>query len=211
MISVDRVTKRIRKRTVLSNIDLTFEKGTATLLTGPNGCGKTMVLRLLCKLIQPTEGSVSFENDDSTFGVIIETPSFLPAETGLYNLHYLASIRKKIGNDTIDHYLDRFGLSDRKKEAVRKYSLGMRQRLALCQSLMEDPEIILLDEPFNAHDTKYLEIALEELETVKKKGKVIVVASHGFSMEHNTLFDRKIVMGEGFIESVEELSQATMA
>jgi len=177
MIKLDQVSKIIRGNAVLSDINLEFSKGEVVLLHGHNGSGKTMLLRLLCDLIKPTSGEIS-KPSDLRFGVIIENPTFFPNETAFYNLKYLASINKVIEEAEIENWLKIFNLYDKKDLNVRKFSLGMRQRLALCQAFMENPDVILLDEPFNGVDDENLKAIYEVIENSKKKGKLVVIASH---------------------------------
>lgn len=178
MIHILNANKEIKGKQILCNINLELNEGDCIAVTGHNGCGKTMLLRLICGLIHPTSGEVKYD-DDYTFGVIIENPSFFLHETALYNLKYLASINKIIDENTINKYLKIFNLYDVRNKKVSTFSLGMKQRLALCQAFMENPDVILLDEPFNALDEKNLKIACENICKQKEKGKIIVIAAHG--------------------------------
>ena len=178
MIKLHDVTKQIKGKTVVSNISLQLKPGDCVAISGHNGSGKTMLLRLLCGLITPTTGQVICD-EKVTFGVIIENPTFLEHETAIYNLRYLANIRKAIDDSTIIEYLRKFNLYEVRNKKVRTFSLGMKQRLALCQALMEDPDVLLLDEPFNALDDVNLGIICKEIGDLKAKGKIIVLASHG--------------------------------
>lgn len=178
MIRILNVNKEIKKKQILRNINLELNEGDCVAVTGHNGCGKTMLLRLICGLIRPTSGEVKYD-DDYTFGVIIENPSFFLHETALYNLKYLANINKTIDENTINEYLKIFNLYDVRNKKVSTFSLGMKQRLALCQAFMENPDVILLDEPFNALDEENLKIACENIYKQKEKGKITVIAAHG--------------------------------
>ena len=196
MIEIINVTKIIKEKEVLKNINLELENGKIYLLKGHNGCGKTMLLRLICGFIKATKGEIKYEKNYS-FGVIIENPAFFLHETGFYNLKYLADINKKIDDELINDELKKFGLYDVKDRKVKTYSLGMRQRLAICQAFMENPDVILLDEPFNAIDEENLNIVFQVLREEKKKNKIIVIASHG---EVTSLkFDKIIKMSDGRI------------
>lgn len=197
MIKVENATKVLSKNQVLTNINLTLEQGECVLLKGHNGCGKTMLLRLLCGLMQPTEGSVTF-SEDYRFGVIIETPTFFLNETVLYNLKYLASINKLIDQDTIEMFLKRLNLYDNRNMKVRKLSLGMKQRLAICQSFMENPDVLLLDEPFNAIDDENLKVVYEMIKENCDDGKLVVVASHGDTGSID-FFQKEYIMNNGKI------------
>lgn len=177
MIKLNHVSKTIRGNEVLKDISLEFSKGEVILLHGHNGSGKTMLLRLLCDLIKPTSGNIE-KPSALRFGVIIENPTLFQNETAFYNLKYLASINKVVGNEEIEKWLKIFNLHDKKDLKVRKFSLGMRQRLALCQAFMENPDVILLDEPFNGVDDDNMQAIFRAIEEEKANGKLIVIASH---------------------------------
>lgn len=197
MIKIENASKVLSGKTVLDSIHMELKEGDCVLLRGHNGCGKTMLLRLLAGLIKPTQGNIVYENDYK-FGVIIENPHFFLNETAFYNLKYLASINKQIDDGIIDSYLKSFNLFEFKNKRVSKFSLGMKQRLALCQAFMEDPDIILLDEPFNALDDINLAVVYEMLNGLKDKGKIIVIASHGESVKTD-VFNKVIQMENGKI------------
>ena len=178
MIKITDASKSLKEKQVLKDINLELNEGVCIAVTGYNGCGKTMLLRLICGLIKPTSGKVEYDKDYS-FGVIIETPSFFLHETALYNLKYLAEINKMINEDVIVEYLKIFNLYEVRNKKVNSFSLGMKQRLTLCQAFMEDHDVILLDEPFNALDDENLWIACENIHKQKENGKIIVIAAHG--------------------------------
>ena len=196
MIEIKNVTKIIKNNTVLENINLKINDGEMMLLRGHNGCGKTMLLRLIAGFIKPTVGEVK-KNESSEIGVIIENPSFFLEETAFYNLKYLADIRKKITDEEILSSMKQLGLFEYRNNKVKTFSLGMKQRLALCQAFMENPDIILLDEPFNAIDDENVKKVVNILNKLKSKGKIIVIASHGDIKECS--FDKVIKMSNGKI------------
>lgn len=198
MLKADKITKVLKGNEVLSNISYTFENGKIFLLTGHNGCGKTMLLRALCGLITPDSGEIICDKK-CNFGVVIETPKFMENETGYFNLCYLASIRKIINKDTIKEHIKLFDLDNVKNKKVKTYSLGMKQRLGLCQAVMEDPDIILLDEPFNAIDEENLNRIYEILNGFREKNKIIIIASHGIVDRNKLMIDETIVMDKGKI------------
>ncbi len=198
MLKADIITKVLKGNEVLSNISYTFENGKIYLLTGHNGCGKTMLLRALCGLITPDSGEIICDKK-CNFGVVIETPKFMENETGYFNLCYLASIRKIINKDTIKEHIKLFDLDNVKNKKVKTYSLGMKQRLGLCQAVMEDPDIILLDEPFNAIDEENLNRIYEILNGFREKNKIIIIASHGIVDRNKLMIDETIVMDKGKI------------
>ncbi len=201
-MTIQKVSKTIKGNEVLKNINLTFGDGEFILLKGHNGCGKTMLLRMIAGLISPTEGEV-LDDKEYSYGVIIENPTFLLGESAMYNLKYLASINRKVSEDEIADWLRRFGLYEVRNKRVRTFSLGMKQRLALVQAIMEQPDVLLLDEPFNAIDDENLEVIYEILNEYHKAEHTIIVASHGdYSDQCN--FDRIITMSAGKIRDDEK-------
>ncbi|MGN0380087.1 MAG: ATP-binding cassette domain-containing protein [Butyrivibrio sp.] len=200
MIELSGVNKILKKKTVLENINISFEEGDFVLLKGHNGCGKTMLLRMIAGLISPDLGTVKRDKDYS-YGVIIENPHFLMGENALYNLKYLAKINNIIGETEINEVLKKLNLYQVRKQKVRTFSLGMRQRLGLCQAFMENPDVLLLDEPFNAIDDDNNAIIYEMLNEYRKNGKIIVVASHG-DVDGKCNINKVVKMNEGKISEI---------
>lgn len=198
MIQINKAIKDIKGKTVLNEIDLELNEGKMYLLSGHNGCGKSMLLRLMCGLIKPTSGKVSFDKEYS-FGVMIETPYFLENETALYNMKYLAAINKKIGINELNESLKKVNLYEKRNDKVKTYSLGMRQRLGICQAIMEDPEVLLLDEPFNALDEENYRGVFDILKQFRNAGKLIVIAAHAVDEVYKSEFDSIINMIDGKI------------
>lgn len=203
MIRLINVSKKIKGREVLKDINVDFLEGKMYLLKGHNGCGKTMLLRMISGLISPTDGRVETE-EKYDYGVLIENPVFLDNYSGLYNLTYLASIQKKISNVDIENMMKLFNLYDVKDDKVKKYSLGMKQRLGLIQAFMENQDVILLDEPFNALDEANMNIVFDYINNEKKKGKIIIVAAHALEQARVKEFDCVISMDNGRIVNVNE-------
>lgn len=203
MLQVQNVTKQLKQKVVLDDVSVTIQPNDYMVLKGHNGSGKTMLLRLLAGLIVPTTGSLSVD-PEVTFGVIIEHPSFLLGESALYNLKYLAAIRGKLSTQDIEAWLKRFGLYEVRHKKVRSFSLGMKQRLAIVQALMEEPDVLLLDEPFNAIDDANLAIIFDELNHYHEQGHTIVIATHG-DYEGQCHFNRKCVMNLGQLTSDERI------
>ncbi len=197
MIEIENVSKRIKKHTVLDDVSLSVESGDFILLKGHNGSGKTMLIRLISGLITPDAGMVKRANGLS-FGVIIETPNFFMSETAMYNLKYLASVNKKIGEDRITELLKRFNLYRHRNKKVRTFSMGMKQRLALVQAMMEEPDVLLLDEPFNGIDDDNLAITYRLLNEYHREGHTVIIASHG-DYQECCRFNRVITMSGGKI------------
>jgi len=196
MIKLNSISKVLKGHTVLDNISFEFRKGSIYLLKGHNGSGKTMLLRMLCGLISPTSGTIT--KDELSYGVIIETPSFMEHETARQNLKFLASIQSKIGMPEIEKTIAMLNLSDVIDKKVKKYSLGMKQRLAFCQAIMEDPDVLLLDEPFNALDDEHLAIIVDMIVSMKKD-KIIIVAAHNVDTDKLSIFDQIININNGQI------------
>lgn len=189
-IEVKNVTKVLRKITVLEDVNLTLESGTIYGLRGVNGSGKTMLLRLLAGLIRPTRGTVLLDGKQlgkelsfpPDMGMLIENPAFLDGYTATQNLRLLAGIRKKVGEDRIREVLKQVGLGYEDKRRYRQFSLGMKQRLGIAGAVLEHPALLLIDEPTNALDTDGVEMVQELLLEEKKRGALIVLACHDFSI-----------------------------
>lgn len=185
-IFVENVTKVFRNQTVLQNVCAEFEMGKIYGIAGRNGSGKTVLLKCICGFLYPTTGTVTVDGQvvgkevdyPENMGFIIETPGFLPGYSGLRNLKYLASIRGKIQEEQIRSAMELVGLDPHDKKRVGNYSLGMRQRLGMAQAFMEDPDILILDEPMNALDHHGVEEMRAVLRKMKEQGKLIIIASH---------------------------------
>ncbi|RYL87308.1 ABC transporter ATP-binding protein [Sporolactobacillus sp. THM19-2] len=185
-LKADHLSKRIKNERVLKDIDLSLERGYIYGFRGKNGSGKTMLFRALCGLILPTEGTVEVGEvvlgKDVSFppsvGVLIEYPGFLNGYTGFKNLKMLAGIKGLISEEQIKASIRRVGLDPEDKRKYRKYSLGMKQRLGIAQAIMEDPDLIILDEPTNALDSDGVAQLKTLLLELKGKNKCILIASH---------------------------------
>ncbi|MEN2658275.1 ATP-binding cassette domain-containing protein [Lacticaseibacillus rhamnosus] len=185
-IQVNDVSKKIKGVTVLNHMSFNIEKGTVTILKGPNGSGKTMILRTICGLVKPDQGSITVHQRKVSFGkqlpvtmgVIIETPDFINTYTGFQNIKFLASINGTPAPEQIQRYLSQMGMTAYQHQKVNKYSLGMRQRLAIVQAFMENQELVLLDEPTNALDTDGLVRLNNLIEAQRQKGTTIIIATH---------------------------------
>lgn len=180
------MNKTIKGRIILKDINLRLESGKIYGIVGRNGSGKTMLFRALSGLMKCTEGKVLFEGKElfkdfsvlPNLGIIIENTEMYPEFTGYENLKMLAGIRKKIGRRDIEEALERVGLNPGDRRIVRKYSLGMRQKLALAQAIMEKPDVLLLDEPTNGLDEISVENVRKILTEEKARGALIAIASH---------------------------------
>ena len=185
-LEVHHVTKRIHGNVVLQDISCTFLAGKIYGLKGINGSGKTMLMRLLCGLIRPSEGEIFYDEKklgiDFRFppgvGILLENPSFLDSCTGLKNLKMIADINQKITEKEIRDTLFRVGLDPDDQRKYKKYSLGMKQRLGIAAAVMEKPDLLILDEPFNALDTSGIEMVSHLLEEEKKNGALVIFSCH---------------------------------
>lgn len=185
-IFVENVTKAFGGQEVLKTVCVKFEMGKIYGIVGRNGSGKTVLLKCICGLLYPSTGTVTVGGKvvgkdvdyPENVGFIIETSGFLPRYSGLKNLKYLASVRGKVKEDEIRKYMELVGLNPDDKKHVGNYSLGMRQRLGIAQALMENPDILILDEPMNALDNNGVEEMRTILLKMKEQGKLIIIASH---------------------------------
>ena len=185
-IEVQNVVKRFRDQVVLKNVSISFEKGQIHCIVGRNGSGKTVLFKCICGLMHPEEGVILVNGKrvgrdvdmPEDIGAIIEAPGFLPNYSGYKNLRFLANIRRKIGKEEILNVLKTVGLDPESRKHVGKYSLGMRQRLGIAQAIMEDPEILILDEPMNGLDNAGVQDIRALLLELKAQGKTILLASH---------------------------------
>lgn len=185
-ILVSHVYKSFGRETVLNDVSLTVGRGEIAGLVGNNGSGKTVLMKCICGFLKPERGEIMVSGRrigrDCDFppdlGLIIETPGFLPSMSGYRNLRTLASLRGIIGKNEILDTLRRVGLYDARRKFVSKYSLGMRQRLGIAQAIMENPDVLILDEPFNALDAKAVADMRALLLDLKSQGKTILLASH---------------------------------
>ena len=189
-IEVKNVTKVLRKITVLEDVTLTLESGTIYGLRGVNGSGKTMLMRLIAGLIRPTRGMVLLDGKQlgkelsfpPDMGMLIENPAFLDGYTAAQNLRLLAGIRKKVWEERVQEVLLQVGLGYEDKRKYRQFSLGMKQRLGIAGAVLEHPALLLIDEPTNALDTDGIEMVQELLMEEKKRGALIVLACHDYSI-----------------------------
>ncbi len=185
-IIVEEISKSYKGINVLNHVSVSFEKGKIHGIIGRNGSGKTVLIKIICGLVRPDEGRVQVNGKvigkdvdfPENIGVIIEAPGFLPSLSAYKNLDYLASLRGVIGKEQIRNAISMVGLDPDEKKHVGKYSLGMKQRLGLAQAIMENPEILILDEPMNALDKNGVTEIRELLLRLKENGKTILIVSH---------------------------------
>ena len=209
IINVKDVTLKIKKDEILKNISVEFEEGKIHGLIGRNGSGKTMLMKCICGFVKPSSGEITVKDKkvgkDIDFpddvGIIIETPGFIPYYSGYRNLKLLAGQNKKISNEQIKDSIKSVGLDPNMKKSVRKYSLGMRQRLGLAQAIMEDPSILILDEPLSGLDKEGVTEMREYLKTFREQGKTILIASHS-TEDIEILCDTVSEMDKGILTKI---------
>ncbi len=210
-ISVQNVTKKFGEETVLHSVSHDFEEGRIHGIVGNNGSGKTVLMKCICGFLLPTKGKILVNykqvGKDCDFpediGIIIETPGFLPGMTGMRNLQILASLKRKVSNAVIRDTIERVGLDPSLKKPVSKYSLGMRQRLGIAQAIMEDPSILILDEPFNGLDKHGAAHMRELIKDLQEQGKTVLLASHN-QVDIDELCDTVCEMDAGVLSVVRE-------
>lgn len=198
------ISKVINGTPVLDNISYKFSGGNIYGVVGRNGSGKTMLLRTISGLIVPTSGSVFVDgkelHKDISFppnmGLIIEKPEFLSYMTGVENLKQIAAIKKIASEETIKEYMKLFALDPNSKHTMRKYSLGMKQKIGIIQALMENPDILILDEPFNALDEQSVLLLRNLLEQRKEEGKLVLLTSHN-KEDIETICNQVVFMQDG--------------
>ena len=185
-IDIKNINKTIGNNVVLDNISISLEKGKIYGFRGKNGSGKTMLFRAICGLINVDSGEIIIDNKvlgkdisfPNSLGVLIEYPGFLDNLTGFRNLKYLAEIKGIISDKYIEEAIKKVGLDPKDTRKFKKYSLGMKQRLGIAQAIMEDPELIILDEPTNALDIDGVRLINDIILDMKSKGKTILIANH---------------------------------
>lgn len=209
-IEVNNYTKIIKGMTVLDNINLTLEKGSLSLIVGGNGSGKTMLLRALSGLIFPMSGEILIDGKKLIFnekfpvdiGVCIEQNGMQSNISGFENLAYLANINKIIDKEEILRYMKLFDIYKYKDMKFKKYSLGMKKKLALIQAVMENQDLMIFDEPLNGLDEKSIDVFVKLLEEEKAKGKTIIIATHKQNIFENIL-DSVFEMHNGRLKRID--------
>lgn len=205
-IEVRNLCKEFKKVEVLNNINITFESGKVYGLVGRNGSGKSVFLKILCTFYKPTSGEILFDGVNviemgllpPSTRALIEKPSFIPDMSGFDNLKLLASIQNKIGDKEILEALEKVKLTKDKDKLFRLYSLGMKQKLGIAQVIMESPEVMILDEPFNGIEDSTAEELRNLLKKEAKNGKIIIIATH-IKEDIETLADELWKFDEGKI------------
>ena len=210
-VSVQHVYKEFNKEPVLIDVHRDFEAGRIHGIIGNNGSGKTVLFKCICGFLLPTKGRILVDYEEvgrdvdfpDSLGLIIETPGFLPQYSGMRNLQILASLKNRIDDKKIAQTIRRVGLDPDMKKPVGKYSLGMRQRLGIAQAIMEDPSLLILDEPMNGLDKHGVAEIRALLKGLKEEGKTILLASHN-AEDINALCDTVCEMDAGVLSLLKE-------
>lgn len=186
MIELRNISKEFKNKCVFKEVNITIETGKCVGIIGENGCGKSVLMKLICGFSKPDSGEVIIDGEllgehrdfIRNCGVIINSPEFIGHYTGFDNLMLLASIQKKIGKNEVLDVLKKVGLGTSVKTKYKNYSLGMKQRLRLAQAIMENPDYLVLDEPMNALDTEGIAIADSIIDEYHSLGRTILMTSH---------------------------------
>ena len=206
IIKIETLNLILNKQVILKDINISFEEGHIYGIVGKNGSGKSMLFKCICGLVYPTSGKVYVNNKqigkDIDFpqdtGMIIEVPGLMPHYSAVKNLRVLAALNGIVGNEEIEKVLDLVGLSATDRKPVRKYSLGMKQRLGIAMAIMENPQLLILDEPMNSLDKEGIEDMRKLFIKMKAQGKTILLTSHNFE-DITTLCDIVYEMEHGEI------------
>lgn len=185
-VTVENVSLTLRRATILNDVSAQFPQGTITGIVGNNGSGKSMLLKCVCGFIRPDRGKITVFGKDylalkqfpQSMGFIIEAPGFLPELSGIDNLMMLSRIRNRIGSAEMRAAMEQVGLNPAEKKSVKKYSMGMKQRLGIAQAIMENPILLLLDEPMNGLDSGGVHEMRVLFQRLCDLGKTLVLTSH---------------------------------
>lgn len=208
-INVENVSKVIKGQCIFQNVNVEMDSGKIYGFVGYNGCGKTMLLRIISNLVKPSEGELFL--DDTPYrnihqmpkiGIVLEKPDFFNELSGLENLEMLAKIRNEIGNDEIMNAIKKVGLFTQENKKVGKYSLGMRQRLGIAQAIMENNDILILDEITSGLDEDGVAMIYNILNEEKEKGKLIMITSHN-RIDIENLCDVRYKFNNGTVQLYE--------
>lgn len=212
-VRLEKLSKSFKGEQILKDITHNFEKGKIHGIMGFNGSGKTVMFKCICGLLRPESGSVKVEGKQigkdidfpDSLGMIIENPGFLQDLSGFANLKKLALLKNQISDAEIKEAIRKVGLDPESKKKVGQYSLGMRERLGIAQAIMEDPQLLILDEPFNGLDKRGAEDVYTLLKELQKRGKTILIAAHNM-MEIEWLCDTICEMDAGVLTSIKGIN-----
>jgi ABC-2 type transport system ATP-binding protein len=211
-IELKNVSKEFKKIKVINDVSAVFESGNIYGFYGRNGSGKSVLQKIISGLYAPTSGSVLIDDVDinktlkypSNMRILIEKPAFFPDLSGIDNLRLLADINKTIDDNRIIEMLELVNLKSEMNKKYHKYSLGMKQKLGVAQVLMEDPDIIILDEPFNGIEQATVDKLVDYLLKKKEEGKLIIVSTH-IKDDLSRLSNHLFMFDNGSIKEVENV------
>jgi ABC-2 type transport system ATP-binding protein len=209
VIEVKDVTKNVKGKNLIQNITFQVKKGSIIGIIGRNGSGKTVLMKCICGFMKPSSGKINVNGKQvgekaklaSGIGILIENPGFLSNYSGYRNLKFLADIEHKIGKKEIREYMKLVGLDPDNRKPVKHYSLGMKQRLAIAQSIMEEQDIVILDEPMNGLDNMGVNDMRQLFLKLKEQGKTILLTSH-IKEDIDILCDEVYMMEAGNLKAV---------
>lgn len=210
-IEFKNVSKKFDKTVVIKNTNIIFNSGNIYGLYGRNGSGKSVLMKMICGFYIPTTGEILYDNVNlnlkneypDSLRAVIEKPTFFPDLTGYENLKILAEIQNKISNREILESLEIVNLLDEKDKKYSKYSIGMKQKLSIAQAIMENPKILILDEPFNGIEDKTVKKIINYLKELKKEDKLIIFSTH-IKEDLNELADIVYNIDDGIIKNDKE-------
>lgn len=204
IVEVKKATKKFKETTALKDVSIKFETGKIHGVIGRNGSGKTVLFKTICGFMNLDQGVILVNGKKvkpavaQDIGIIIEEPGFIEAMSGFKNLKLLASIHGKISDDEIRNVITQVGLDPLSKKHVRKYSLGMRHRLGIAQAIMENPELLILDEPMNGLDKQGVLEMRELFKELNRRGATIILSSH-YAEDIEALCDTVSEMDRGVL------------
>lgn len=186
LIELRNVSKSFKGNSLLKDMNIKFHKGKIYGITGSNGSGKSVLFKMICGFTPPDEGEIIIHQDymdpqtnfPKNFGIIIDRPGYIATKSGFDNLKSLATIQNLISDEEIRNAMKIVGLEPNHKQKVKNYSLGMKQKLSLAQAIMENQEVLILDEPFNALDSTSVKNIRQLLIDYREQGKTIFITSH---------------------------------
>jgi ABC-2 type transport system ATP-binding protein len=211
VIEVNNVSKTFSGQTILKRIQLNIKKGKTVGIVGGNGSGKSVLFKTICGFIRPDEGVVKIRGEmlgagidfPENVGIFINSPGYIEIYSGFKNLQLLAAINNKITDTQIKHTMNLVGLNPDNKTKVKDYSLGMKQKLGIAQAIMENQDILILDEPFNALDYKTYHDIKKIIRSLKATERTILLTSHHFE-DIEELCDEVYIINEGELKHLTE-------
>ncbi|SHJ27290.1 ABC-2 type transport system ATP-binding protein [Clostridium cavendishii DSM 21758] len=216
VLEVNNLCKIIGKRKIVNNVSFSVKEGEIFGFLGPNGAGKTTTIRMIVGLIKATNGTVKINGHDirknkvralSNIGCIVENPDMYNDLTGMQNLRFYGDLYGNISKERINEVVELIGLKDRIHDKVKKYSLGMKQRLGLGQAILSNPKLLILDEPTNGLDPMGMHDFREIIKSVAKNNNTAVFISSHILSEIELVCDRFAMIKEGVIQTVEDVSK----